>query len=230
MSPTPVLLLNAPNPHLDALPRPRLGAWSPHPLSPTLTPAGFVLRPGPGLSVREADAAPPLAERGASTPGSALAPHSGSMLQGGLLGAGQVAGLWPRAPGTETYTSCSGQQGQRGWGVVSHVIAAGTPGGPEVSWVGSLMTQEGQVSESKVSHAVSGTVKFRRGLSSWVLSAQCRPSWAPKGTQTTQSCAHVVEERVRTLGAHRAHILHVCLPTAHPGQLPPWMTSPVSQT
>ena len=44
---TPVLLLNAPNPHLDALPRPRLGSWSLHPSVTHATSAGFVLRARP---------------------------------------------------------------------------------------------------------------------------------------------------------------------------------------
>lgn len=73
----PCPLLNTPNPHLDALPCPPLGARSPHPPGHPTHPWGTAVShprnlcghraagQALGLSVREADTAPPPGERGA---------------------------------------------------------------------------------------------------------------------------------------------------------------------
>ena len=147
----PCPLLNTPNPHLDALPCPPLGARSPHPPGRPTHPWGMAVshprnlcghRPADqalGLSVREADTAPRPVQLSHRT----WDPH-----REGPAGAGQVTARVTSAPGAETYTFCSGAANT---GVVSHVIAAGTPGGPGSVLGGEPGEQEEQVLGSKAS-------------------------------------------------------------------------------
>ena len=158
--PTPMPAAQHPKPPLRCTPMPSLGSTVSTPAWPPHTPVGHG-RQSPTQPLRAPSCGPgpgTLGEGGRHGPSSGGARCSPRPVQlshrtwdphrEGPAGAGQVTARVTSAPGAETYTFCSGAANT---GVVSHVIAAGTPGGPGSVLGGEPGEQEEQVLGSKAS-------------------------------------------------------------------------------